>query len=1271
MAWAYGPATYAGSRTQREVQSRTLTMNAGGPQYTYTMSQRDSGDSSRNVHLYAMLDDPDGQSEKVWWFQTDTSQSNIGLVTSFESRLSQSHVAHDAAGSHHEDYGYSSDNAGDLYMSYLLITEDTYLSTEVQKQSTQTLDPGGNGNVTQTQQYAWGNFTTPARTITNTYLTNNTNYTSRFIFNRLLTSTVTDGTNTATLVTNSYDGSGVTTLTGLHEHDDANYPASFNYRGNLTSSTTPTSGTSMLYDMTGYVRSTTTNGVTSTVATTSSTNYAAPSQITTNSLSSSMNWSSFLGPSSATGPNGDSGSVVYDGNARPSSTTSPYGAVTTYTYNTTTVPFSVVATTNGHWTSTLMDGFGRTIETATGYGATVVSKTDTNYTPCGCSPLGKVNGQSQPYAPGAMVYWTMYYYDGLGRTTSQVAPDGSTTTYSYAGAAVGVNSPTPGTWKQYSMDAFGNLTFVTEPDPGLGNVNTQYVYDILNHLIQVIMPRGSTTQYRTFNYNVGTPATTVTGFLQSASNPENGTVSYTYNANNLLATKTDAKSQTLTYAYDTYNRLTSVSAGSTVLRTYYYDTNPLQSGFSQNPLGRLTAVQYPALGSDSPHPAPIQLNDMYSYTQAGLPATKRLQVNQTYYWTVSGNGHQAVVTDNLDSTYTYNNEGKITAMTYPSTVSGSTTTPGASYNYSYDQMYRLSGMTSGSTTVVNGVSYNAANQLLTMNYPGANESRWYNVLNQLTCLNNGSGNLMYTYPTGTNNGKIGSMYNAVSGETVTYTYDSLNRLLTANGSGWNETYGYDGFGSLVSKSGSPANQVFSVDPTTNRLGGTDANGNAGSITNGSTTVSLYYDAENRMNLASTNGGGQSRVYAYDAQNRRIYTSTGAADSNGDPTNYAVNVYSPGGQKLGAYNISVLLLGQSPYTPTMQVALTSSDQYFGARRLAPMDQLGSAGNNNSSAGTYYPWGEPKGSTNPQDAWSYATYWTDSFSSLDYANNRYYSNAYGRFMTPDPYNGSSKPSKPQSWNRYAYVNGDPVNGNDPSGLGGLALYFQIYDGSPGDGGGGGGGGDGFDGGFGFQDTSGYCDPSAGPGLCAPSPCVGADGTPMPGPGCPATGGTAPPPPPPNINADGVATSLEVINLSATPCAQFKNGSQGTFGFVLDITYQVLNQWRMPLDEAGLLPIENISNSPLDWGAAGIPGGYARLGPPTNAAGQFLDKGVGTCARALGVDMYTQSIGLTTNVGLPPATSMPWEYPARVNNWIDFTGASGTGFLTNGTDVNVVIN
>ena len=135
---------------------------------------------------------------------------------------------------------------------------------------------------------------------------------------------------------------------------------------------------------------------------------------------------------------------------------------------------------------------------------------------------------------------------------------------------------------------------------------------------------------------------------------------------------------------------------------------------------------------------------------------------------------------------------------------------------------------------------------------------------------------------------------------------------------------------------------------------------------------------------------------YDAQNKRIFLWTaGTLDSYNNAYNYSVVAYSPSGQKLGTY----LFAPQQPFfqrglnTPYMIVSLVSSDQYFGGRRLAAMDQLG-------SAGTYYPWGEGKGTTNPQDTWSYATYWRDSATGLDYANNRYYSNVYGRCMTPDP-------------------------------------------------------------------------------------------------------------------------------------------------------------------------------------------------------------------------------------------------------------------------------
>jgi len=70
--------------------------------------------------------------------------------------------------------------------------------------------------------------------------------------------------------------------------------------------------------------------------------------------------------------------------------------------------------------------------------------------------------------------------------------------------------------------------------------------------------------------------------------------------------------------------------------------------------------------------------------------------------------------------------------------------------------------------------------------------------------------------------------------------------------------------------------------------------------------------------------------------------------------------------------------------------------------------------------------------------FATYTRDSYSGLDYADQRYYASTYGRFLTADPFvaggapRGSvDNPGDPGTWNRFAYVGGDPVNRNDPRG------------------------------------------------------------------------------------------------------------------------------------------------------------------------------------------------------------------------------------------------
>ncbi|MFN8005047.1 MAG: RHS repeat-associated core domain-containing protein [Acidobacteriota bacterium] len=62
-----------------------------------------------------------------------------------------------------------------------------------------------------------------------------------------------------------------------------------------------------------------------------------------------------------------------------------------------------------------------------------------------------------------------------------------------------------------------------------------------------------------------------------------------------------------------------------------------------------------------------------------------------------------------------------------------------------------------------------------------------------------------------------------------------------------------------------------------------------------------------------------------------------------------------------------------------------------------------------------------------------YERDAATGLDYANARMYHSARGRFATPDPLGmKASDPKNPQSLNRYAYTQNDPVNFVDKSGM-----------------------------------------------------------------------------------------------------------------------------------------------------------------------------------------------------------------------------------------------
>ena len=76
------------------------------------------------------------------------------------------------------------------------------------------------------------------------------------------------------------------------------------------------------------------------------------------------------------------------------------------------------------------------------------------------------------------------------------------------------------------------------------------------------------------------------------------------------------------------NRLQQIKVGGVVLRTFIYDTNTLDGSFTGHGTGRLVAVQN-APFTEVQSGIGIQVNEMYSYTIAGQPDTKRLQVNET------------------------------------------------------------------------------------------------------------------------------------------------------------------------------------------------------------------------------------------------------------------------------------------------------------------------------------------------------------------------------------------------------------------------------------------------------------------------------------------------------------------------------------------------------------------------------------------------------------------------------------------------------------------
>ncbi len=369
----------------------------------------------------------------------------------------------------------------------------------------------------------------------------------------------------------------------------------------------------------------------------------------------------------------------------------------------------------------------------------------------------------------------------------------------------------------------------------------------------------------------------------------------------------------------------------------------------------------------------MTFTEMYSYTQPGQVTKKKMRVAKYLDRPYPYQGMWAQA--ELEGRQEYDNEGRVTRMTYPAATGGG----GQSYDYGYDGMGRLKTMQDPNDpfhgSIISDATYGPAGEMLTMSGV-VNETRTYNSRLQLSTFNSTT----YNYGTTANNGRIVSETNSVSGETVTYQYDELNRLLKAETvatPGWGQQFTYDAFGNLTGKSGTPNHaaaptMTLVVSRATNRVGGYTYDANGNQLT--TATQGLSYDFENRM-VASDNWNNTGTKYGYDPDNRRVYGANWSYNSGTGQytyTNQLVYYWSAAGQRLGSYALT-LSAGTPPSVPPSVVLTWSGDRvYFGGKLLRREGPAWTGEDRLGSVGQYYLYGEARGT----DQGRFATYDRDA-------------------------------------------------------------------------------------------------------------------------------------------------------------------------------------------------------------------------------------------------------------------------------------------------------
>lgn len=484
--------------------------------------------------------------------------------------------------------------------------------------------------------------------------------------------------------------------------------------------------------------------------------------------------------------------------------------------------------------------------------------------------------------------------------------------------------------------------------------------------------------------NAGQPSTVYTGVGTPLLRSE---AHYTHTPDGLLQTLTDAMGNVTTYEYDGYDQLS---------KTRF--PNPAGGGSSTTDYEQLL---YDPNGNVTSRALRGGSTIGYGYDGLDRVTTKTFssgETGATYSYDLLG--HPLTATQNTTLTYTWDALGRMTSETQPF----------GSLTYQYDP---------------------AGNRTRTTWQDGFFTMSSYDNAGQLTAISENGSIALATF-TYDDLGRRVTMTRG-NGITTAYGYDTVSQMtsLTNGAVGapdyQNVTFAHDASGKISWMTRSNPNYAFSGYVAVNRpyvTNGLNQYTSAGSAT-------FTYDGLGNL---ATSG---STTYGYTSENQLKNSSSGISffyDPAGRLTEYDTSVptrfmYDGGQIAAEVSNITGAVTKRYVFGPGSDEPLVEYDS-SGVKTYLVADERGSIVTRTDTAGatiarnSYDEYGIPDSANVGRFQYT-GQAWLSELG-MAYYKARMYSPTLGRFLQADPSGYGD------GLNLYNYVNGDPVNGIDPTGL-----------------------------------------------------------------------------------------------------------------------------------------------------------------------------------------------------------------------------------------------